>query len=234
MAMARWTLVSLGALIAIGTLGQLALEACGTPSRNGFSDDDASMGSSTGTGTNTSGAGSGAVAGNDDAPGGGSSGGAVSGSSQGSSGVGPSSGGSSSGSMAVGAGDADSYVVRNCAATPCDLRSKTCCTPVDGGIDASYCVNGNQVACGTNTATYHCLSAPDCPATGDVCCGTFDLSGKTATTVCQTGNCGGIQFCTTDGECRVGGSCVAQSCLGVSPLHFCGLQSQAPYNCTAL
>ena len=230
MAMARWTFFSLGAVIAIGTLGQLVLVACGTPSRHGFLDGEGAIGAS-GDSIASSG-----VAGDDaTVPSSGASGSGGGSGSGGASGPGSSSGTGATSGQSSGATTSEDggYVVRNCGSTPCNLRSKTCCLPADGGLDASYCVGGNTTACGTNTATYHCLSAPDCPTSGNVCCGTYDLSASTATTVCQQSDCPGVQFCTVDSECRGNVKCVSQSCLGVSPLYLCGLQSQAPYSCKA-
>ena len=103
------------------------------------------------------------------------------------------SSGQSSGS--TGSGEAGGYVVRNCASTPCDLRSKTCCLPADGGYDASYCVEGNTLNCGADIITYHCLGAIDCPKSGDLCCGIYDLTAMTASTACQTSCGSNPQFC---------------------------------------
>ncbi len=227
MAMARWTFLSLGSIVVAGALAQLVLASCVKPPPGAgvfYDDEDSSLNPDPNGSTGAS-AGSG---GGDDA-GAGSSGSPRSGASAGSGG----SSGQTSGSS-TGSGDPDSgYVVRKCGAQPCDLRSNTCCLPVDGGIDASYCVGGSTTSCGSQTATYHCLGTVDCPASGNLCCGTYDLNAKTAATVCQTAACSTVQFCMTDGECQ-GTSCVAQSCMGVSPLHLCGLQSQAPFSCTAL
>jgi hypothetical protein len=227
MAMARWTFFSLSAVIVIGAVGQLALVACGTPSRRGFLYSEGAIGASGDSIASSGAVGDDATVPSSGASSAGGSGGA--GASGSSSGNGPTSGQSSGASTSPDGG----YVVRNCGSTPCDLRSKTCCLPVDGGLDASYCVGGSMTACGTNTATYHCLSAPDCPMSGNVCCGVYDLNALTATTLCQQSNCSGVQFCTVDSECRGNVKCVSQSCLGVSPLYLCGLQSQAPYSCKA-
>jgi hypothetical protein len=40
------------------------------------------------------------------------------------------------------------------------------------------------------------------------------------------------QLCAQDEECQNGQPCIAQTCLG-STFYFCGLISQAPYNCKA-
>ncbi len=220
MARARW-FISLGSVVVVCALGQLALASCANRANGAYFGEDASTG-------DPSGDSSGGNVSADDAASGAS---AASGSSS-SSGSGETSGqasGSSSGS-----GDPDSsYVVRKCGSQPCDLRSNTCCLPVDGGIDASYCVGGSTTSCGSQTATYHCLGTTDCPTSGDLCCGVYDLNAKTAATVCQTAACATVQFCMVDTECQ-GESCVSQSCMGVSPLNLCGLQSKAPYDCTAL
>lgn len=226
MATARWTFFSICSVMVVGAAGQLALIACGTGPIEGFPGVDASS-SASGSGSSDD---SGVITGSDVGTVGSSGDPASSGS--GTSGAAPSSG-ASSGQSASGSMDASStYVVNKCGSTPCDLRSKTCCLPSDGGLDASYCVPGNQTMCGANVVTYHCLSSPDCPTSGNVCCGTYDLAAKTAATVCQT-SCTGPQFCKADSECHGGVTCVTQSCMGISPLHLCGLQTQAPYNCTA-
>jgi hypothetical protein len=225
--MARWTYLALGSLMVLCTLGQIALLACGPRPSTGFPEDDASIsggGSSQGSGASMGLTTSGAES---------VSGGAVSGGSgTGAGSSGDTSSGQASGS--AGSGDAGTYMVRNCAATPCDLRLKTCCWPGDAGIDASYCIEGNTVNCGADIITYHCLSNVDCPKSGDLCCGVYDLTAMTASTACQASCGSNVQFCEGDPECGKGVKCVSQSCQGVSPLHFCGLQSQSPYNCTAL
>jgi len=107
--------------------------------------------------------------------------------------------------------------------------SMTCCVPVDGGVDAAYCISGTTASCGAGVGTFHCAAAADCQS-GDVCCGIYDLAAQTAATVCQAGSCVIAQFCKTDAECRNGMPCVAQICAG-APSHLCGLQSAPPYNC---
>jgi hypothetical protein len=224
--MARWTYLALGSLMVLCTLGQIALLACGPRPSTGFPEDDASFGG--GGSSQGSGASMGlTTSGTGNVSGGEGSGGSGTGAS--SSGD-PSSGQSSGSTVSVGDGG---YVVRNCAATPCDLRSKTCCLPSDGGYDASYCVEGNTLNCGADIITYHCLGAVDCPKSGNLCCGIYDLTAMTASTACQTSCGSNPQFCFVDGECAKGVKCLSQSCQGVSPLYFCGLQSQSPYNCKA-
>jgi hypothetical protein len=41
------------------------------------------------------------------------------------------------------------------------------------------------------------------------------------------------QLCAQDQECKNGQRCIGQTCFGLSTptLYFCGLVSQAPYNC---
>jgi hypothetical protein len=41
------------------------------------------------------------------------------------------------------------------------------------------------------------------------------------------------QLCQQDAECKNGLPCIAQTCVFGAMFHFCGLQSQAPYRCTA-
>jgi hypothetical protein len=102
-----------------------------------------------------------------------------------------------------------------------------------GSVDAAYCVNGTNYACGMNIVTYHCLGAIDCLGKGNVCCGVYDLTAMTAGTSCQPPPCMNPQFCLSDPECSGGQKCTSQSCQGVSPLYLCGLQSGPPYSCTA-
>jgi hypothetical protein len=232
--MADWTFISLKSVVLVCAVGQVAVAACSSKSQKAFGDGDADNTSSSGDDSSGSAA-SGATTIDDDAGSvsSGSSGGSSSGSSpSGSSGASRSGSSGSSGSTTV-SGDGG-YVVRKCGSTPCDLRSNTCCLPADGGLNASYCVSGVSTSCGTDQATYHCLESDDCPTSGDLCCGTYDLATLTAATVCQSGgSCASVQFCGSDSECS-GTSCIAQSCSGVSPLHLCGLQTEAPYKCTAL
>jgi hypothetical protein len=230
--MADWTYISLRSVVLVCAVGQVALAACSSKSQKAFGDGDADTTSS--SGDDSSGSTSGSTPIDDDAGtvSSGSSGGSSSGSSpSGSSGASRSGSSGSSGSTTV--SEDGGYVVRKCGSTPCDLRSNTCCLPADGGLNASYCVSGVNTTCGTDQATYHCLESDDCPTSGDLCCGTYDLATLTAATVCQSGACSSVQFCGSDSECQ-GASCIAQSCSGISPLHLCGLQKEAPYKCTAL
>lgn len=237
--MARSILLWITPLIAADAIANLALLSCGTQvspqpywldgwDADGTGTSSGSWGSPTATSTGSSGSG---VKSNASSGPSGSSGSSGSVASSGSSG---SPGGSFSGPppppVASDAG-ADVYVFP-CGNTPCDLHFNTCCLPADAGAwDAAYCVGGIQTACGTNTATYHCLGAYDCPVTGNVCCGVYDLMAQTAATQCQTGSCTNPQFCYTDAECG-GPNCVKQACQGVSPLYLCGLQAGPPYMCT--
>jgi hypothetical protein len=207
-----WTI----SLIVVGALASPALPSCGnSPSGPGGFSDDTSSGSS---GSNSSGGG-------DSAAGSSSGSSGSSGASSGSSGS--SSSGSSSGSPDAGT----SHYVPTCG-TPCDLRSETCCLPADGGADAAYCLNGNSVSCGTGVGTFHCGGVADC-ASGEVCCGVYDLTALTAGTVCQRPNCALAQFCETNAECPNGVKCTAQSCMYGANVHLCGLKNGPPYNCVA-
>ena len=209
-----WTI----SLAVVGALASPALPSCGnSPSGAGFGD-DTSSGSS---GSNSSGGG-------DSATGSSSGSSGSSGASSGSSGgPGSSSSGSTSGSPDAGT----SHYVPTCG-TPCDLRSKTCCLPADGGSDAAYCLNGNSVSCGTDVGTFHCGGVTDC-ASGEVCCGVYDLAAQTAGTVCQRPNCALAQFCETNAECPSGVKCIAQSCMYGANVYLCGLKNGPPYNCVA-
>jgi len=243
--MPRLTWLWSAPLFVVGGLAQLAVASCSSlgpaPPPSPYADpygwDDAT--------TTSSGAFTGASSGAPPSSGSSGSGGGGGTTSSGSSGMGATSGGSGSGESSGGSsgspsgdpsdgGAQDGYMVRNCGDTPCDLHFKTCCLPGDAGaLDAAYCVGGTQTACGANIVTYHCLGAADCPISGNVCCGVYDLNAQTAGTQCQTGPCQIAQFCMGDPECS-GVKCTAQSCQGISPLYMCGLQSAAPYNCTAV
>jgi hypothetical protein len=233
--MVDWTFVSLRSVVLVCAVGQVALAACSSKAKP-FGDGDSDADTTGSSGDDSSGSASGSTTTNDDdggtvSSGSGSTGGSSSGSSRSGSSGASRSGSSGSGSTTV--SKDGGYVVRKCGSTPCDLRSNTCCLPADGGLDASYCVSGVNTSCGTDQATYHCLESDDCPTSGDLCCGTYDLATLTAATVCQSGSCASVQFCGSDSECQ-SASCIAQSCSGVSPLHLCGLQTEAPYKCTAL
>jgi hypothetical protein len=41
------------------------------------------------------------------------------------------------------------------------------------------------------------------------------------------------RLCEQDEECKNGQRCIAQTCIFGAMFKLCGLQSQAPYNCTA-
>jgi hypothetical protein len=49
----------------------------------------------------------------------------------------------------------------------------------------------------------------------------------------QSGYQATAQNCQQDDECMNGQKCIAQTCVLGSHFHFCGLQSEAPWNCTA-
>ncbi|MGO9833804.1 MAG: hypothetical protein ACLP1X_06285 [Polyangiaceae bacterium] len=139
-----------------------------------------------------------------------------------------------------------------CNETPCDLQSNTCC--VTQFITGSSCIEHSGSAnqgCPANTAAFSCLQASDCTTAGQVCCGEADSTAQTAGTSCKTVAAGGspcgassstaayAQICTTTKECKNGMQCVAQVCAVVisgvtanAHLTMCGLQTQAPFNCT--
>jgi hypothetical protein len=102
------------------------------------------------------------------------------------------------------------------------------CVPQNGGLDAAVCMQGTDVSCGGNAATFHCGTADDC-ASGEVCCGTFDLAANSLNTACAKGSCPAAfplcqtgtqcQLCKHDSECG-GGTCTDQVCNG-NEVHFC-------------
>jgi hypothetical protein len=104
-------------------------------------------------------------------------------------------------------------------------------------------VAGTGATCNTNEAPFHCLYSCDCPA-GDSCCGVLNTSTFAGSAICQAVADGAscsptgpgqatAQLCQQDEECKNGKPCIAQTCVFGAKFHFCGLQSQAPYNCTA-
>ncbi len=117
-----------------------------------------------------------------------------------------------------------------CGSTPdCNSTTSTCCIAVDAG---ETCIPGASATCPAQSASLHCVEAADCPG-GQVCCGTVSLSSQTASTACQVGPCGTVQFCRTNGECENNQPCVPQTCQGQN-LELCGLFSVPPYvTCTA-
>jgi hypothetical protein len=141
--------------------------------------------------------------------------------------------------------DCSSFVPGTCASATCDFRSNTCCVNLSGG--SSPCLSGVDASCPASTtidyAPAHCRYSCDCPA-GQSCCGELNLSLLKGAVECQlvpdNGSCvapgpGYItaQTCASDEECKNGQPCVAQSCFGTT-YYFCGLQSQAPFNCTTV
>jgi hypothetical protein len=124
--------------------------------------------------------------------------------------------------------------------SPCDLRSNTCCVTV---ALAERCIPGAGAKCNNNEATIHCSQACDCSG-GDVCCGVANTLVGAVQTVCQSIPDGGLcnpnpqtntqasaQFCKTDGECKNGQACIAQTCEFGAMFNICGLQSQDPFAC---
>ncbi len=95
---------------------------------------------------------------------------------------------------------------------------------------------------------FRCVEKTDCPG-NQVCCGTADALGMTAGSECQdvstTNNqCtpaattlkGSAQLCQTNAECKNGMTCTWQDCMVgtlMPSLTMCGIQSQAPFNCSA-
>jgi hypothetical protein len=93
--------------------------------------------------------------------------------------------------------------------------------------------------CSSNEVTVGCIQACDCPGS-EVCCASEN--GVTAQSQCQavpaggqcqaTSNGAAAQFCKYTSECVNGAACIPQTCALGANLNFCGLQSQAPFNCT--
>ena len=143
--------------------------------------------------------------------------------------------------------DCTTYVAPVCAGTTtCDLRTNTCCV-TEAITPTGRCVpdgdGGDAGQCNSNEQPFHCLYSCDCPA-GQSCCGELNTSNLTGTAVCQTVASGGscavttgyqatAQLCEQTEECQNGKTCIAQTCIFNSHFKFCGLQSQAPYLCTA-
>jgi hypothetical protein len=97
--------------------------------------------------------------------------------------------------------------------------------------------------CTSNEVKVGCLQACECGA-GTVCCGV--LNGAIVDSECQAvpanGHCqpypqtstqASAQLCKVTSECIGGQSCISQTCVLGAKLNICGLQSQAPFNCTA-
>ncbi len=203
--------------LVVASLVVAAFAACGGSSQAPVGGNASSGGSSSGATSSGSSSGSSSGA---------SSGGSSSGT--GSSGAG-SSGGSSSGSGVPEGGLPVTPGQIECgSAGACATASNTCCIATDGGTS---CISGATASCPTDSASLHCLEAADC-ASGQVCCGTYDLNAGTASTSCQTGPCGTVQFCRTSGECDNAQPCTPQSCAG-QQLELCGVFSLGGYSCTA-
>jgi hypothetical protein len=129
----------------------------------------------------------------------------------------------------------------------CDLNSNTCCVLISLTPTGRCVANGdagpNGDPCNSNEAAYHCRYACDC-VSGDSCCGVFDTSTLSGSANCQfladggactvqTGTQTAAQLCEQDAECKNGAKCIAQTCIFNSQFKFCGLQTEAPYRCTA-
>ena len=207
-----WTI----SLAVVGALAWPALPSCGnSPSGTGGFGDDTSSGSS---GSSSSGGGDSAA-----------------GSSSGSSGSSGASSGSS-GLFVIG------FVVRvsrrgDVALRP-DLRNALR-SPIQDLLPARrrrsrrrLLSQWHSVSCGTDVGTFHCGGVTDC-ASGEVCCGVYDLTALTAGTVCQRPSCMLAQFCETNAECPNGVKCIAQSCMYGANVYLCGLKNGPPYNCVA-
>jgi hypothetical protein len=139
--------------------------------------------------------------------------------------------------------DCSTFSNSDCATgVPCDLRSNTCCV-TEALMPTGRCVSGTTATCNSTEAAFHCRYSCDCLA-GDSCCGLLNTSTFAGSAVCQAVADGNscaptapgqatAQLCQQDEECKNGKPCIAQTCVFGAKFHFCGLQSQMPYNCTA-
>ncbi|HZU83341.1 MAG TPA: hypothetical protein VE987_10510 [Polyangiaceae bacterium] len=134
-----------------------------------------------------------------------------------------------SGSMAdvgsPGVTSADGSAPPLCGSTPCDPHANTCCVPFDGGSASYECKPGATASCPAGFGTFHCEQQSDCPGSGLVCCGSYDLASGAAQTQCMAGPCPTVQLCVTDGECLNRQACTMQTCPGRAVLRLCGLQT---------
>jgi len=227
-------LLGLGPL-AIAALVSVSTPACSSKSSGSLSGDDESDASGSSSGGSSSSGSSGSS----------SSSGASSGGSGSSSG---SSGGSSSGGSTA---RVPSQIMFNsaglplCGSTACDLSTHICCLTQQ--LQAT-CI-ANSTTCPSGAASFGCLQKSDC-ATGKVCCAIADVSTATAGTACQdvasqenkclpapTTNSASAQECQTTAECVNGETCSWQNCAvsGITPepeLVLCGVQNEAPFNCS--
>jgi hypothetical protein len=132
------------------------------------------------------------------------------------------------------------YVVTNCGASPCDLRTNVCCVTIN--LD-TRCVRKPADCDPKMEASIHCLQSCECPV-GQVCCGVANTILGVVTSECQSIPDGGLcnphpmtntqaseQLCGTDAECTAGQGCIKQTCEYGVTLQICGLQSQAPFDC---
>jgi hypothetical protein len=148
-----------------------------------------------------------------------------------------------------------------CGTVECDLTANTCCVSATAdGTCLSHgmsCPPTSVAGVSLPQAQFECLQASDCPC-GQVCCGVANDSSSSASagSNCQdisaTGACspvadagaqsksGSAQLCQTDAECKNGMTCTWQDCSVQTPygaaspnLTMCGIQSDAPFNCSA-
>jgi hypothetical protein len=140
--------------------------------------------------------------------------------------------------------DCTTYTPPVCAGDAgCDLRSHTCCV-TEAIPPVGTCMAGTDAGC-SGSEPFHCLYSCDCP-TGQVCCGQINGTTYAGAATCQTvaagGNCAvqpsyttAAQLCEQSQECQNGKTCISQTCTVFGAhFNFCGLQTEAPYNCTPL
>jgi hypothetical protein len=78
---------------------------------------------------------------------------------------------------------------------------------------------------------------------GSSCCGVINTTtfagGASCEVVADGGACvpgagqAAAQLCEQDAECKNGMPCIAQTCVFGSKFKFCGVQSGAPFRCSA-
>jgi|HubBroStandDraft_1064217.scaffolds.fasta_scaffold30428_2 hypothetical protein len=143
-----------------------------------------------------------------------------------------------------------------CGSGPCDLTTHICCV---SALAEGTCLAAGSTcpeSGGYPQAQFECLQASECPC-GQVCCGIANdaqnssSAGSSCQDISATGACspvadagaqskaGSAQLCQTDAECKNGTTCSWQVCNVQTPygaampnLTMCGLQSDAPFNCS--
>ena len=136
-----------------------------------------------------------------------------------------------------------------CGTTACDLTKNICCVTQTA---QGSCIPNTQT-CPSGDATFKCVQKTDCPG-NDICCGVANESTSSAGSQCEdvsstnqectpvatgaSSTQGSAQVCQTTAKCKNGMTCQWQTCnvsgaLIEPQLTMCGIQSAAPFNCTA-